>query len=210
MRAGGWAVSLTVIAGSFLVRPALARPALMRPALRSCSYEYRDDMRTFAHCAWIDAAGAAHLLPRHLARQAYDRHGVASLFVDRWYYVRRDGRSAPVMTFDNGPDDFADGLARSPLRGKVGFIDQRLRLVIPRRYDGAYPFTHGRAVICIGCRVESAGENETLLRGRWGQIDRQGKIITPLQERRSDGQQIGRTLSPFTFPGGGRSLVAAR
>src|SRR5882757_11055465 len=110
-----------------------------------CSYssKAKGDVLHFEHCAWSDAAGHFHLKRKHRLVLDFDRHGLASVNIGGgWYYVRRDGRLAPVMAMDNWAEPFADGLARSPVGGKIGFIDRNLALVISARYDGAFPFEH--------------------------------------------------------------------
>src|SRR5215472_10756286 len=99
-----------------------------QPVLLDCTYEARasGDMLTVRSCAAKDEQGRIRLSPQHLAQLKYDRYGLAGVFVEGWYYVGRDGRSAAVMAFDNGPDPFAEGLARSPAGGEIGFVDRRL------------------------------------------------------------------------------------
>jgi hypothetical protein len=86
-----------------------------------------------------------------------------------------------VMAMDNGADSFADGLARSPVGGKIGFIDRNLALVIPARYDGAFPFADGWAVVCIGCKLVTEGEHSWYAGGSWGCIDRHGHERAPFK-----------------------------
>lgn len=102
---------------------------------RDCSYRSRThhDVLTFKHCARVDRYGHLHVVGRHLRRLGYDKTGLASIHIDHWYYVRRDGRLAPVMTLDNWAEPFSDGRARSPVGNKVGYIDRGLRLVVPAR-----------------------------------------------------------------------------
>ena len=57
------------------------------------------------------------------------------------------------MTMDNGAEPFSEGFARSPVDGKIGFINLNLALVIPARYDGALPFQDAGAEIKIDCRL---------------------------------------------------------
>src|SRR5215472_5056356 len=87
-----------------------------------CIYPSRagDDMLTASACAWRDQRGQIHILPEQLRRLTYDRRGLATVYAGGWRYVTRDGRSAAVMARDNGPDPFADGLARSPVGAKIG------------------------------------------------------------------------------------------
>ena len=87
---------------------------------------------------------------------------------------------------DNGPDYFEDGLARSRIGGKVGYIDRKLNLVIPATYDGAYPFKDGVAVVCTACTYVSdstatEGERGWYEGGQWGRIDRSGRVVSPFR-----------------------------
>jgi hypothetical protein len=144
----------------------------------NCTYspKAKGDVVNPEHCAWSDAAGHIHLKREHLLALDFDRHGLASVHIDDgWYYVRRDGRLAPVMMRDNWAESFVDGLARSPVAGKIGFINRHLELVIPARYDGALPFRHGRAEVCIDCKLTSEGEHSWYVGGRWGCIDHHGR-----------------------------------
>jgi len=177
----------TALACAIAVWAAFAGPA--RPeageaanADYSCAYssKARTDVVQVDHCAWADAAGHIHLKRQHLRALDFDRHGLASAHIGgAWHYVRRDGRSAPVMAMDNGADPFADGLARSPVGAKVGFIDRNFILVIPPRFDGALPFENGLAAVCIDCKLASEGEHSSYEGGRWACIDRHGHERQP-------------------------------
>jgi hypothetical protein len=148
-----------------------------------CAYAPKGggEVESFKACAVRSASGALHLKRRHLHSLTFDRYGLASLRLgDSFYYASRAGRFASVMTMDNWADDFADGLARSPRAGKVGYIDRTLRLVIAARYEGALPFAHGRAAVCIGCRPQRTDEHQDYVGGRWGCIDVTGREVVAL------------------------------
>jgi hypothetical protein len=149
----------------------------------SCTYspKAKGDVSHFERCTWSDAAGHLHLKREHLLALDFDRYGLAGIYIDGWYYVRRDGRLAPVMMMDNWAESFADGLARSPVGSKIGFIDRNLALVVPARYDGAFPFEHGWAAVCIDCKLASDGEHSWYVGGRWGCIDRHGHERKPFK-----------------------------
>jgi hypothetical protein len=115
--------------------------------------------------ALVRGLNGARSSPRH-------KDGLASIYVDQWYKVRRDGGAAPVMTVDNWAEPFSDGRARSQVGGKIGYIDRYLKLVVPARYDGAFPFERGVAVVCVGCKLVSDGEHTHYEGGMWGCIDR--------------------------------------
>jgi hypothetical protein len=79
------------------------------------------------------------------------------------------------MAMDGWAEDFSNGLARSPRSGKVGYMDRRLNLVIPARYDGALPFEKGVGEACKDCRVVHFGEHSSYRGGKWFCIDRRGR-----------------------------------
>jgi hypothetical protein len=150
--------------------------------------------RTFKRCAATGPDGRPRLNRSHLARLRYDRDGLASVLLfnetdkrkAQWSYVRRGVIPVPVETMDNGPDYFEDGLARSRVGGKIGYIDRKLNLVIPATYDGAYPFRDGVAVVCTACtivydRTVSEGERSWYEGGQWGRIDRSGRVVSPFR-----------------------------
>ena len=177
---------MSMIALALAVAVQTAGPAAGRAPL-DCAYALGagGEMSTFHDCAWKDANGQVHFSRQHLQRLAYDARGLASVYVGGWRYVARNGRSAAVMTFDNGADPFANGLARSPQAKKVGYIDPTLRTVIPARFDGAYPFENGLAVVCNGCRVVADGEHSSNADGSWGCIDRRGRFVVALHPARA-------------------------
>jgi hypothetical protein len=139
-----------------------------------------DEMIVTRKCAAKAADGRLTVDRAVLKDLRYDpRTGLAELGVDGWYYVRRDGRSAPVMTWDNMADPFESGLARSQRGGKIGYVDTALKLAIPARFDGALPFRDGRATVCFGCTIVQDGEHARYEGGRWACIDTRGREQPP-------------------------------
>ena len=102
--------------------------------------------------------------------------------------MRADGRSAPIVTYDSGPDYFSEGLARTIRSGKIGFIDRSLSEVIPPSWDFAFPFNEGTAVVCQGCqsRPTADGEHSEMVGGAWGYIDHAGEVVVPVTFERDD------------------------
>jgi WG repeat protein len=150
--------------------------------------------RTFKRCAATGPDGRPRLKRSYLVRLRYDRDGLASVLLfggtdkrkAQWFYVRRGVIPVPVESMDNGPDYFEDGLARSRVGGKIGYIDRKLNLVIPATYDGAYPFRDGVAVVCTACTIVydrnvSESERSWYEGGQWGRIDRRGRVVSPFR-----------------------------
>ena len=61
--------------------------------------------------------------------------------------------------------DFSEGLAKVKIAGKIGFIDQTGKLVIPAQFVDAEPFSNGMSVVNI--------------KGKYGFIDKTGKLVIP-------------------------------
>jgi WG containing repeat len=96
-------------------------------------------------------------------------------------YVNRRGKVVitGVPVFDNGPDEFHDGLVRFVKGRKYGFADRTGKTVIPPRYDGAMPFAGGRAKVCLACVDKCADrecEHHVFSGGNWFSLDKTGMI----------------------------------
>ena len=94
-----------------------------------------------------------------------------------FYYIHKSGKKMLTLTYDNGADEFQDGLARTRVNGKIGFFNRNLEMVLPPVYDFAFPFHNGIAEICTGCKEKSDGEHGLLDGGTWKKIDRNGLVI---------------------------------
>jgi len=175
-----------------MTRPALLCIALLATAANTAAaatcVPFPDDGWTdFTPCTRVDASGRRWVKAENLRALSFDKDGLAAVWIDgikRFHYVGRDGRMVAVITYDNGPDYFVEGRARTPHDGRIGYIDRTLRVVIPPRYDGAFPFEHGRAVVCRGCVQKRHGEHWFAEGGLWGMIDRDGREVVPLKYAR--------------------------
>jgi len=159
----------------------VAEPAqINHPKLLYCGPHFFEADK-FGRCAWKDEQGVLHLSQDRLRKLHHDKHGLAVIFVDEFYYVTQDGRTAPVEVFDNGAEEFSDGLARSPVGKKVGYINRELKLVIPAQFDGAYRFERGLAMVCVGCHLtwaEPEKEHSYYVGGNWSCIDTRGRVVS--------------------------------
>jgi len=96
------------------------------------------------------------------------------------YFVNRKGKTVPAFKFDNSADDFAEGFARTVARGKVGFVNADLDIVIAPGWDFASPFKNGIATVCSACKEVGDGEHTWMTGGKWGYINKRGKVVVPL------------------------------
>lgn len=131
------------------------------------------------HCFTLNDATGDALVGKKVANElAYDADKLASIrSQDGFLWVDSQGHARPVITYDNGPDYFAEGLARTRKNGKVGYFDQSLKLVIAPQYDFGFPFDGGFAIVCNGCVEQSDGEHKMRVGGLWGAIDRHGAMV---------------------------------
>src|SRR5579859_502685 len=124
-----------------LLCTALLTAAAGRAAASEC-VPFADGWKDFGACTRVDAAGRRWVKPEHLRALAFDKDGVAAVWIEgakAFHYVGRDGRMVPVVSFDNAPDAFVEGRARTPAGGQIGYVDRTLRLAIPPRYDWGFP-----------------------------------------------------------------------
>ncbi len=134
------------------------------------------------------------LYPDQLKKLSFDENGLGQIYLSeqRVFYVLPDGTSARAFFYDNGPDYFVEGLARTIAKGKIGFMDKKLRTVIPARYDFATMFQDGLALVCNGCERVPDGEHYTISGGKWGAVNKKGEEIYPV---RSSQQELDKRIS---------------
>lgn len=173
-------ISLVVLVGACAIAP--------RSEWLPCTFvPIEDETRdTISHCARRIRDGTLEVQPAALDVLAARGVDPAPLVLDgTLHYLNSVGVVVPVLPFDNGPDYFIEGLARTVQGGKVGFIRDDLTLAIPPRWDFAFPFENGTAVVCNGCTFRPVGEAHLeVVGGRWGVIDREGLVVVPLVHSR--------------------------
>jgi len=136
-----------------------------------------------AHCARRDPSGEVVLRPGVVTGEGTPD---AVLVEGELYFALTSGKTAPALLFDNGPDYWVEGLARTVRDGKIGFVNQDLEVVVPRTWDFAFPFEDGLAQVCTGCLIvhEDGDEHGSVRGGAWGVIDRQGRVVVPVAHDR--------------------------
>lgn len=160
------------------------------PALRAADCEYASrqtekaphaELASHKDCGVVTDGDELKLNKHHFDRLDFADNGLAWVWIDKKiFYVAKSGKSARMHIFDNGPDYFEEGLARTIRNGKFGFVNKALDTVIEPAYDFAFPFTDGRAVVCNDCTPERCGEHYTMTGGTWGIIDKKGAVVVPV------------------------------
>ena len=82
-----------------------------------------------------------------------------------------------VFPYDNGPDYISDGLFRIVKDNKIGYADQDGRIIIPPKFDCAFPFENGIAKVSMHCTKVKEGEHISWKSAEWIYIDKAGHIL---------------------------------
>jgi len=133
---------------------------------------------------WIgykDKAGHVVIPPRYSIASDFTDYGYG--YANGFWIGLHGEKLYEPFVYDNGPDYLSDGLMRYVQGGKVGFLNECLDVVIAARFDHADPFQKGVAVFCNGCvsvPVDAGGEYHMMQGGKWGVIDKQGRVVVPM------------------------------
>ena len=147
----------------------------------SCELHPRGETEV-ENCAVRNPDGSLTVSSDVLAEAPFGEDGLSAVWIDRnLYFVDRSGKTARAFYFDNGPDPFVEGLARTVRDGKMGFVNSELVEVVEPRWDFAEPFADGFARVCLGCAERRDGEHAVMVGGKWGVIDRSGTVVVPVE-----------------------------
>ncbi|MBD3241190.1 MAG: hypothetical protein GF331_11440 [Chitinivibrionales bacterium] len=132
------------------------------------------------------ADGRVAVEPQFIMAQPLASGGLAAVVDDSgWVYIDISGNKViRPHVLDNGPDYFAEGLARFTRDGLFGFFDTTGTVVIEPSYEFAQPFTDGLAAVCTGCSLRVVDEHTEVVGGTWGFVDTGGTVVVPLDYER--------------------------
>ena len=83
-----------------------------------------------------------------------------------------------LVTFDNGPDPFSEGLTRVKRNGKMGYANKYGQIVIPCIYDYAKWFDGGVAEVTFDATEYLDGDEHTIVESKeWFTIDKRGQEV---------------------------------
>lgn len=160
----------------------------------ACTYWSEQEQQIADHCAIVTNDGFA-LAPAVLADLSY-QSDLATLIIagHQWFYHHRNGRTVEMLTYDNGPDPFVEGLARGRIGNDLVYVDEQLAVKIRAPYTFGYPFENGSAEVCVGCVSVpvDGGEHSFVQGGSWGVIDRTGREIVPVAPKPIEGDNSPR------------------
>jgi WG containing repeat len=97
-----------------------------------------------------------------------------------------DEKGKSVFEFANdGEEDwaraFSDGLAAFSTKGKCGYFDRNGKIAIETKFDDARTFSEGLAAVNVGAKWIRQFPMARLGGGKWGFVDKTGKLLIPMQ-----------------------------
>lgn len=130
-----------------------------------------------------DKKGKVIIKPQYEQAMEFTKSGVAFV-VSKNKWICIDAKNKFLLEsflYDNGPDYISESLARYVEEGKMGFHNERCQKVIEALYDFAYPFENGYALVCNGCELQPEGEHKRIVGGKYGILNKKGKIVLPIE-----------------------------
>jgi len=98
----------------------------------------------------------------------------------KWIAIDRNQNTLyDIVSFDNGPDYFKEGLGRGIRKRKMGFANEYGQIVIPCKYDFAWWFEDGKAKVTFKARDIGVkyDEHSIVESDEWFYIDKNGKRV---------------------------------
>ncbi|GBF43722.1 hypothetical protein LPTSP2_30250 [Leptospira ellinghausenii] len=130
-----------------------------------------------------DKKGKVIIKPQYEQAMEFSKSSVAFVVSkNKWICIdTKNNFLLESFLYDNGPDYIVESLARYVEEGKMGFHNERCQKVIEAQYDFAYPFENGYAIVCNGCELQPEGEHKRIVGGKYGIINKKGKIVLPIE-----------------------------
>ena len=162
------------------------------PKLLKCAFPGKTEFTNFDSCAFRNQDGSIGIEKSVFKKIDFDKSGLAggSIGNDGCFWLNKKGLLRKTFCYDNGADYFQEGLARyvGP-DGLFGYINKKLKIVIPAKYSFGFPFSKGNARVCQGCKEEKTTDSEhtSLAGGQWMILNIKGEIVkTCLDAKRYD------------------------
>ncbi|XDD46197.1 WG repeat-containing protein [Leptospira sp. WS39.C2] len=130
-----------------------------------------------------DKKGKVIIKPQYEQAMEFTKSSVAFV-VSKNKWICIDSKNKPLLEsfiYDNGPDYIVETLARYVENGKMGFHNERCQKVIEAKFDFVYPFENGYAIVCNGCESKKEEEHSRIVGGKYGIINKKGKIVIPIE-----------------------------
>jgi hypothetical protein len=151
---------------------------------------YREFVDGHPRYGFRDPSGAIKISPQYLDADGF-HDGLAAVkdASDSWGYVDEAGKMRIPARF-HGAGGFSDGLAAVDLCNQCGYIDREGKQVFAAGFRHCYRFSGDVAKVEIG-------------EGKWGFIDKSGKVLATLSGGGGEGQLFSEGLMASEKAGAG-------
>ena len=133
-------------------------------------------------CAVFDDSGSLRPTAQFLESTYFDEDGLSCVLFHElgFFWVRSDGRTASVPTWDNMCAWFSEGLTVANIDEHEVYIDQEFQVVLDPGYEVLAPFEDGYARVCNGPFIFDQRRENRRTGGQCGLIDRSGQLVLDL------------------------------
>jgi hypothetical protein len=172
--------SLIIIVLLLTIKNVSALECIYAP--KSTKQDPSSELSLQSDCGKIVDGDVLKLKNSDFKRLNFSEEGLAWILIPnprpiKVFYVSKKGRVVRTHFYDNGADYFEEGLSRMISNNKFGYMDKDLNTVITPKYDFAFPFRNGHAIVCNHCKPENTDEHREVAGGNWGVINRDGKVV---------------------------------
>jgi hypothetical protein len=180
---GIFAIFNTMALGiSITISASAAAPPVTGAAKINCSFPGHNGNVISDDCAEPARGGTMKMRANMLKYVEFDNKGLASgtFGSQNCYWMDKKGNSLKTFCLEIGPDYYSEGFVRYlDSAGHFGFMDDKMNIKIPPKYDFATPFKSGLAKVCSGCKpVKMAKPEQTVYQdGKWFVINKLGKQV---------------------------------
>lgn len=141
-----------------------------------CHVEYKNYQNAYIYCPLLNKVELQEHSDEHTFYKGNNYSLVWRKNIGTAYIDLKGNIVHYAYNTSEGPDDFKEGLTRYVENGKVGFINEELKVVILAQFDWASQFENGTARVCNECKKVPYGENYRIEGGTWGTIDKDGVV----------------------------------
>lgn len=128
------------------------------------------ELKDIENCVRYSGPTGLELSPFVLEKIKFKNNQLAPIYHGNMVgYVNQNGKIIRMFNHDNGPDPFHEGLARYlTFDGeKIGFVDQKLKIVIPAKFKFVSAFKNHKARYCQNCKMIKDGEHTRIETKTW-------------------------------------------
>ncbi len=174
---------LVIFALGSLVLSFIGKEFSKKPHVVSCFTSTNEGQSKIEDCV-TKAKDHYELRASNIHKILFNHDNLVNVILDyenQCYWANKDQKMMRSHCYDNGADDFKEGLTRYKNKEDMfGFMNKKLEIVIPAQYKFAMPFSNGHSEVCLDCkRISTPGSEYNIVDGKkWSLIDKKGNTVS--------------------------------